>query len=357
MVRGTSEAVTKPVPFLNSTIPFAAQVSLTQSNTPIWMEVEIRHSWLGKLLSFLYQAPDCYLSLSAPGRPVSYFKFVTTVGGTGCLLSPYIFNKYDLLQFYLGDASPDRMTIPESFSFLTRPGDQKFFSNDIRLRLYPAAKPIVTGPTDRSLEAALAKMLGDTLAANGKMDEALVQYTNALQLEPDFADACFSLGATLLRIGRAQDALPHLNKAFELQPTDRFSQPMLHYLLGEALSSAGQPRAAIDHFSRALEVQPDLLTACNSLAWLLATCQDDALRNGHRAVALARRAVRLSHGNNPAFMATLAAAYAETGRFEQAQETAQRAILLALDQNNSDLASNLQRQLDLYRMNSPCRSY
>ena len=61
-----------------------------------------------------------------------------------------------------------------------------------------------------------------------------------------------------------------------------------------------------------------------AMAWLLATSPEASLRDGARAVELAQRAVRLTGGREPDALDTLAAAYAEAGRFAEAVETAEQ---------------------------------
>ena len=80
-----------------------------------------------------------------------------------------------------------------------------------------------------------------------------------------------------------------------------------------------------------------------------------ALRDGVSAVALAQKAVRLSGGENPRMLRTLAAAEAEAGRFVGAAETARQALQLAAVQKNDPLAATLQKELELYQMNTPMR--
>jgi tetratricopeptide (TPR) repeat protein len=93
----------------------------------------------------------------------------------------------------------------------------------------------------------------------------------------------------------------------------------------------------------------------NNLAWALSTCPDASLRNGAKAIELAQKADQLAGGMNPIFIRTLAAAYAETGRFNDAIETAQRALQLATAQGDFAVADKLEKDLDLYRTNSPLR--
>jgi Flp pilus assembly protein TadD len=118
----------------------------------------------------------------------------------------------------------------------------------------------------------------------------------------------------------------------------------IHSKLAYALAQLGRPAEAIAQYSQALQLSPGDDDAANNLAWLLATCSDRSLRNGGRAVALARQASEHSHGQNPVVLGTLAAAYAEAGNLSAAAATAQRARQLALAQNNRTLAGVLESQ-------------
>ena len=93
----------------------------------------------------------------------------------------------------------------------------------------------------------------------------------------------------------------------------------------------------------------------NQLAWALATCPEPSIRDGAKAVELAQRAVDLSDGREPAVLDTLAAAYAEAGRFPLAVETAERARKLAAAQNNTVLADKLGARIKLYQSDAPYR--
>jgi Flp pilus assembly protein TadD len=70
-------------------------------------------------------------------------------------------------------------------------------------------------------------------------------------------------------------------------------------------------------------------------------------------VALAQQAVQLSGGKSPEILDTLAAAYAEAGRFPEAVETDRQALDLSIAQNNKPLAEAIQTRLKLYEANSP----
>jgi Flp pilus assembly protein TadD len=88
---------------------------------------------------------------------------------------------------------------------------------------------------------------------------------------------------------------------------------------------------------------------------VLSTCSDAQFRNGSRAIQLAQQADKLAGEKNPVFIRTLAAAYAESGRFNDAIGAAQRALQLAVAKGDSALASELRMDIDLYRMNFPRR--
>jgi tetratricopeptide (TPR) repeat protein len=122
-----------------------------------------------------------------------------------------------------------------------------------------------------------------------------------------------------------------------------------------SLSREGHIDEAIACWQKSLEIAPRSPAILNSLAWVLSTCSDAHLRNGSRAIQLAQEADQLAGGKNPVFARTLAAAYAESGRFNDATGTAQRALELAVGKNDFALASELRMDIDLYRMNFPRR--
>jgi tetratricopeptide (TPR) repeat protein len=80
------------------------------------------------------------------------------------------------------------------------------------------------------------------------------------------------------------------------------------------------------------------------------------LRDGNKAIRLAKNACEKTNCLMPELLDVLAAAYAETGQFDQALETAQRAYQLAQAQNKTELLSNYQSRIELYRLKKPFRS-
>jgi len=191
--------------------------------------------------------------------------------------------------------------------------------------------------------------LGKAFRLEGKVDEAIVQFQKALQIKPDFAPALFNLGNTFLQQGKADQAVAQFQRALEINPTNAG----IHLNLGLCFSQLGRMDEAILQYEKALQLEPADPKIQNNLAWLLATCPGASLRDGNKAVELARQANELTGGKNPIILHTLAAAFAEAGRFPEAVETAQRALHLAEAQSNPDLAGQLQSEMKLYEAGLP----
>ena len=191
--------------------------------------------------------------------------------------------------------------------------------------------------------------LGNALIQKGSVDEAITHYQKALQIKPDYAEAHNNLGKTLLKKGRVDEAIVHYQKALQIKP----DYAKAHYNLGNALLEKGGMAEAITHFQKALQIKPDFPEAQNDLAWVLATSPQASLRNGNQAVELAQQANQLAGGKNPIILRTLAAAYAEAGRFGDALRSAQKAMELARAAGRPDLAGQLNGELKLYEAGLP----
>jgi tetratricopeptide (TPR) repeat protein len=125
--------------------------------------------------------------------------------------------------------------------------------------------------------------------------------------------------------------------------------------LGVILFQSGNVREAISQWQISLEISPNDGNAQNNLAWVLATYPDEGIRRGDKAVELAEKAARLPGGENPIVLRTLAAAYAEDGRFAKAIDTGERSRELANTWRNPSLAKALEMDIALYQRNRPLR--
>ena len=100
-------------------------------------------------------------------------------------------------------------------------------------------------------------------------------------------------------------------------------------------------------------MNPESAQLKNALAWNLSTAPDPYVRNGQEALRLAREAMRSAHGDNPAYIDTLAAALAETGDFGRAALTQRKAISLATPEMVQ--RGGYDRRLRLYESRQPYR--
>jgi superkiller protein 3 len=193
--------------------------------------------------------------------------------------------------------------------------------------------------------------LGNALLQKGNVDEAIAHYQKALQIKPNYVEAHNNLGCALLRKDNVDEAIAHYQKALQIKP----DYAEAHDNLGSALLRKGNVDEAITHYQKALEIKSDSLNVLNNLAWLLATCPDAHIRDGVQAVKYAERACELTHYGVSPLVGTLAAAYAEAGRFDDAIAAAQKACALAAAAGEQDSLEKSRKLLALYRAHQPYR--
>ncbi len=191
--------------------------------------------------------------------------------------------------------------------------------------------------------------LGAALTARGRLDEAIKNFRQAIQINPNSSEALDNLGVALAAQGRFDEAIENYRQAIQINPNR--TETFVH--LGMTLGQLGRTREAVAQYREALRLNPNLALALNNLAWVLATSPDDGLRDGAEAVRLAERACELTHYGEPLFIRTLAAAYAEAGRFPEAVTTAEKAEQLATGAGLADVAAKIRPLLELYRAGKP----
>jgi len=193
--------------------------------------------------------------------------------------------------------------------------------------------------------------LADVLFETGHAFEAISQYRQALQLQPDSPEIHDKLGVALFKTGNVDEAIDRYEAALTLRP----DYAEAHNNLGIALLRKDRVNDSIEEFRKAIEIPPGHANAQNNLAWLLATWPDPAIRNGAKAVDLAKKLDAVAEGRNTLILTTLAAAYAEAGDFAKAQETAHKALALADAQSEAGLSNSLKVQIACYESGRPFR--
>lgn len=217
------------------------------------------------------------------------------------------------------------------------------------------AHAVRLAPTDHIARV----MLGNACFERGRLDEALEHYQESARLRPDYAEAWQRAGVALSQKQQFAEAIDHFRTAIRLAPNwteprrglgqvlgglgrleeARAEYEMLARLLpadaegqmrlAEMLAEGRQWAEAAQRYQEALRLDPNLPPALNNLAWLRATCPRPEFRDGAEGVRLAERACALTRRRIPHFLGTLAAAYAEAGRFPEALRAVEEATARA----------------------------
>ncbi len=180
-------------------------------------------------------------------------------------------------------------------------------------------------------------------------------WRTTLARNPGCSMAHNNLGAGIYLNDRRRigEAMEHCRRAIQIDPN--VADP--YYNMGVMLEQTGRTGEAVVQYRHALALNPQMFTPLNNLAWILATSPDDTLRNGVEAVRLAERAYELTHHRNPLITGTLAAAYAEAGRFPEAVATAEKAEQLATNTGLTAVAAKNRQLIEFYRAGKPYHTH
>jgi HemY protein len=191
--------------------------------------------------------------------------------------------------------------------------------------------------------------IGLILQNENKLAEAEAMMRKALEFQPNNANVQNNLGVILLEQQSFDEAIESFKVALEIYPEHINAR----YNLGMSLWASGNSKAAVTQYHKVLEMKPDWGAAANSLAWILATDPDEKVRHGDDALKWARIAVQGKYRNNPEYLDTLAAAYAETGQFEMAVDTVRRALIILRAVKDRASIETIESRLRLYESGSP----
>jgi tetratricopeptide (TPR) repeat protein len=176
---------------------------------------------------------------------------------------------------------------------------------------------------------------------NNKFAAANKHLLKAVEANPDHAEAHHKLGLALVRQKNLEKATIHLSEAVRLEPKNAD----FHYNLAVALASQGNIDETIEHLSAAVEIMPDHIQAHYNLGVMLS-------RQGKTDEAIKHwlEVIRLDPGHINSLI-RLGAVYAEIGRFSEAVKVMEKAVNIARDTGQEQLAQKIQKNLEIYKKN------
>jgi len=213
-------------------------------------------------------------------------------------------------------------------------------------------------------------------------ERACADFDEALRLQPEKPETYRDRGFAFIQAKQWSKALSDFNKTLELKPNESVALEGRSYTyeqmgdLDRAVADLTKvvdqtksvsdyerraylysrkrdyPRALAD-FREALRSAPDDEHALNNLAWFLATCPEDSVRNAREAVADATKACALSHWMNGKWLDTLAAAWAEAGSFDLAVSYEEEAFWCP--DITEAIRGDMEKRRGLFQMHKPFR--
>jgi Flp pilus assembly protein TadD len=193
--------------------------------------------------------------------------------------------------------------------------------------------------------------LGNSYLVKGDVAKALAEMKAGVDLSPNDVEAHSRYGNTLIQAGKLAEGAPYFEMVVRAQPNDAHA----HFTLGTVYLAQKRSEKAIVEFKEAIRLSPETPQCLNALAWIYATSPKAELRNGTEAVRLAEKACALTRRQSAEVLDTLAAAYAETARFEDAIKAATEARTVALAGKDAAAAAVLAQRLQFYQSGNPYR--
>jgi tetratricopeptide (TPR) repeat protein len=188
------------------------------------------------------------------------------------------------------------------------------------------------------------------LTDSGKFDEAQAQLEKAQKLEPNNPICTLQLGMIFTlqkRSGKAIEAYSEFLK-------DHPGESNILYARGNAYLNLGLQAEAEADYEKAYKDLSKDSGLLNNFAWVLATSPDEKLRNGERAVKLATEACKLTDYKQGHILSTLAAAYAETGDYDNAIKWSEKSAEVGKSED-ADHSENYKKELETYKAHKPYR--
>lgn len=180
----------------------------------------------------------------------------------------------------------------------------------------------------------------------GDAERAMADFDEAIRLDAQYAIAYNNRGTLQAEPSRA---IADFTEALRMNP----DYAQAHYNRALAWQKSGDYPQAMADYGEAVKLDGGNGELRNLVAWTLATSADERVRDGARALALATEACELTGWKNAAYLDTLAAAYAEAGRYEEAVHREEEALAFAGFANR--FGPGAKQRLALYRAGKPYR--
>jgi tetratricopeptide (TPR) repeat protein len=176
----------------------------------------------------------------------------------------------------------------------------------------------------RPEEAIKRNNFGAELLKQGRLDEAIVEFRRAVEMDPSYVAALLNLGYAYERGGRIDEALGAYRKAIELEPGALFA----HNNLGVLYDRKGLYDEAIAAFEKALRIDPSNVTVRQNLE--RARKSKGIIQEREAQIAEARKQVE-ARPKDPRAAHHLARVYASYDEKEQALQWLARAVELGFN--------------------------
>ena len=232
---------------------------------------------------------------------------------------------------------------PESAAALTHRGRVRAIKGDSKAAMQDVEKALELQPGSVQALQLHAALLGGL----GQFDRALRDLKLLRRAMPDNAELLLQIAAIHQASKRPQEAVDTYSTVLEADPDNvaAFRGRADSYL------SLGRQAEAIADYEKALKLEPENSGMLNNLAWVLATSPEEKLRDGKRAIELAKQACDVTEYKQAHILSTLAASYAETGDFQSAVDWSKKAVELGTD----ELKGQLRKELESYQAEKPWR--
>lgn len=232
---------------------------------------------------------------------------------------------------------------PEAAAPLVHRGRIRAIKGDVPAALRDVEQALKLQP--RAVQA--LQLHANLLGSTGKYDQALVDLNALRESMPDNPEVLLQIAAVYQASKQFHKAVATYDQLLKADPKN----VVAYRGRADTNLSLGKQVESIADYEAALKLEPDNSGVLNNLAWVLATSPDQKLRDGKRAIDLAKAAAEATEYKQAHILSTLAASYAETGDFETAVTWSKKAVELGSDQ----LKGQLTKELQSYQEQHPWR--